>query len=315
MGRPFYPLFLLPVPFAAMVERSQKEVWKLTPWLVLILLLGNFILMAFDAREITSGQRIIRVWTQTVADFVQSPVTSISSGVTRYFSSIANLRSAQDENTKLQEQVYQLQLQIESTKGLSEENQRLKALLDFKDQSKLKVLPARIIGRDPSVWFDSSIISRGSLDGVKLNMPVVANGGLVGRITAVSPLTSQVDLVTRDKSGLGAVIGEIGSSTALGVVAGTSKRDLLEMKYVSGSTEVEVGQAVFTTGQDGIYPPGIKIGDIVQIISGSATTPHQIFIQPPAKLGSMQEVGVLLYEPPPRIPFEQKLTPPTKEKK
>jgi hypothetical protein len=62
-------------------------------------------------------------------------------------------------------------------------------------------------------------------------------------------------------------------------------------------------------------PPGIKIGDIVQIISGSATTPHQIFIQPAAKLGSMQEVGVLLYEPPPRIPFEQKLTSPTKDKK
>jgi hypothetical protein len=53
----------------------------MTPWLVIILLLGNFMLMAFDAREITSGQRIIRVWSQSVADFVQSPVTSVSSGV------------------------------------------------------------------------------------------------------------------------------------------------------------------------------------------------------------------------------------------
>jgi len=298
-----------------MVERSQKEVWKLTPWLVLILLLGNFILMAFDAREITSQQRVIRIWTQAAADFVQSPVTSVSAAVSGYFSSIANLRSAQDENTRLKQQVEELQLQIESSKGLTEENQRLKSLLDFKDQSKLKVLPARIIGRDPSIWFDSSIINRGSLDGVKLNMPVVANGGLVGRVTAVSPLTSQVDLVTRDKSGLGAVIGEIGTSTALGVVTGTSKRDLLEMKYVPGTTDVQVGQPVFTTGQDGIYPPGIKVGDIVQIISGSATTPHQIFIQPAAKLGSMQEVGVLLYEPPQRPQFDQKLTPPTKEKK
>lgn len=298
-----------------MVERSQKEVWKLTPWLVLILLLGNFILMAFDAREITSGQRVIRSWTQTAADFVQSPVTSVTSGISNYFSSIASLRSAQDENGRLKEENYQLQLQVESAKGLTEENQRLKALLDFKDESKLKVLPARIIGRDPSVWFDSSIIDRGSLDGVKLNMPVVANGGLVGRITAVSPLTSQVDLVTRDKSGLGAVIGEIGTSTALGVVAGTSKSDVLEMKYVAGSTEVQVGQPVFTTGQDGIYPPGIKVGDIVQIVSGSATTPHQIFIQPAAKLGSMQEVGVLLYEPPQQQQFEQKITPPTKGKK
>src|SRR4029078_826183 len=199
-------------------------------------------------------------------------------------------------------EIEELRLDVESAKGLTEENQRLKALLDFKEQSKLDVLPARIIGRDPSIWFDSSIISRCSFDGVKLNMPVVANGALVGRITAVSPLTAQVDLITRDKSGLGAVIGESGTSTALGVISGTSKRDLLEMKYVAGSTDVQVGQSVFTTGQDGIYPPGIKVGDIVQIISGSATTPHQIFIQPSAKLGSIQEVGVLLYEPPQRTP-------------
>jgi rod shape-determining protein MreC len=287
----------------------------MTPWLVLILLLGNFILMASDAREITSGQRVIRVWTQTAADFVQSPVTTITSGISSYFTSIANLRSAQDENSELKKKVEELELQVKSREGLSEENERLKSLLGFKEQTKFNVLPARIIGRDPSVWFDSAIVNRGSFDGVKLNMPVVANGALVGRVTAVSPLTCQIDLVTRDKSGLGAVIGEIASSTALGVVTGTSKRDILEMKYVSGSTDVQVGQAVFTTGQDGIYPPGIKIGEIVQVVSGSATTPHQIFIQPAAKLGSMQEVGILLYEPPAKVAFDQKLTPPTKEKK
>jgi rod shape-determining protein MreC len=298
-----------------MVERSQKEVWRMTPWLVIVLLLGNFIMMAFDAREITTGQRVIRVWTQAVADFVQSPVTSITSGVSGYFTSIASLRSAQDENTQLRKEIEELRLEVESAKGLTEENQRLKSLLEFKEQSKLDVLPARIIGRDPSVWFDSSIVNRGSLDGVELNMPVVANGALVGRVTAVGPLTAQVDLITRDKSGLGAVIGEIGTSTALGVISGTSKRDLLEMKYVAGSTDVQVGQPVFTTGQDGIYPPGIKVGEIVQVISGSATTPHQIFIQPAAKLGSMQEVGVLLYEPPQKAPFDKQLNPPVKEKK
>jgi rod shape-determining protein MreC len=150
-----------------MVERSQQEVWKLTPWLVIVLLLGNFILMAFDAREITSGQRVIRVWTQTVADFVQSPVTSITSGVSGYFSSLVNLRSAQDENTTLKKQIEELQLQLAAKEGLTQENDRLKALLGFKEQSKLNVLPARIIGRDPSIWFDSSIINRGSLDGGK----------------------------------------------------------------------------------------------------------------------------------------------------
>ena len=87
-----------------MVERSQQEVWRLTPWLAVVLCVANFVLMAFDART-EGNQRVIRVWAQTAADFVQSPVTTVSSSVTGYFSSIANLRSAQSENDALKQRV------------------------------------------------------------------------------------------------------------------------------------------------------------------------------------------------------------------
>lgn len=287
----------------------------MTPWLVIVLLLGNFMLMAFDAREITSQQRIIRVWSQAAADFVQSPVTSVTSGVSGYFSSISNLRSAQSENDLLKQKVQELELELKGKEDLASENDRLRSLLDLKESSKHKVLTARIIGRDPSVWFDSSIINRGSLDGVKVNMPVVSDGGLLGRITAVSPLTAQFDLITKEKSGVGSVVGEVGSSNVLGVVVGSGNRDLLEMKYVAGSADVQPGQVVYTTGQDGIYPAGIKVGEIVEVSSGSATTPHKIFIRPSGGINSMKEVGVLLYEPPAKTEFEQKLPNAVKEPK
>lgn len=290
-----------------MVERSQKEVWRLAPWLMIALLLLNFILMAFDARDIRSGHLVVRAWAQTIADFIQSPITSVTSAVGNYFTSIAELRSAASENDILKQRVQELEVEVKQSEDLSNENERLKALLDLKESSKYKVLTARIIGRDPSVWFDSSIINRGSLDGVKLNMPIVADGGLVGRVTAVSPLTAQVDLITYSKSGVGGVVGEISGSNALGVVTGTSKKDLLEMKYVPGTADVQVGQSVFTTGQDGIFPAGLKIGEIVSVVSGSATTPHQIQIRPAAKLNSMQEVGVLLYESPQQVEYDQKV--------
>ena len=287
----------------------------MTPWLVIVLLLGNFLLMAFDARQVTSGQRIIRVWSQTAADFVQSPVTTLTAAVSGYFGSISNLRSAQTDNDVLKQRVQELEVDLKANQDLNAENERLRSLLDLKEKSKYKVLTARIIGRDPSVWFDSSIVNRGSLDGVKLNMPVVTNGGIVGRVTAVSPLTAQVDLITRDKSGVGAIVGEISNSNALGVVSGTSKKDVVEMRYVSGSVDVQVGQIVYTSGQDGLYPAGLKIGEIVEVRSGSATVPHQIFIRPSSGIDSMQEVGILLYEPPERSDFEQKLPNALKEEK
>jgi rod shape-determining protein MreC len=298
-----------------MVERSQKEVWRLTPWLAVALLLGNFILMAFDAREKNSNQRMIRVWTQAVADFVQSPVTSVSSSVSGYFQSISSLRTAQSDNDALKQKIQELEVELQQKEDLANENERLKSLLELKEQSKYKVLPARIIGRDPSAWFNASIINRGSLDGVRLNMAVVTSGGLVGRVTAVSPLTAQVDAITRDKSGLGGVIGELGKSNALGVLRGSGKRELLEMDYVPGSIEVKVGDLVYTTGQDGIFPPGLKLGEVVEVNSGSATVPHKILVRPSANLYSMQEVGVLLYEPPLRPEFEKALPNALKDEK
>jgi rod shape-determining protein MreC len=294
------------------VERSQKEVWKLTPWLLIILLLGNFILMAYDART-NDKQRVIRVWTQAAAQFVQSPVTSAGTAVTGFFASVANLRSAQSENDKLKQKVQELEVRVQESQELGQENERLKKLLELKQQIEYEVKTAQIIGRDTSAWFDSAIIDLGSLDGVKLNMPIVVNGGLVGRVTAVSPLTAQIDLITRDKSGLGAIVGELGESNALGIVNGTSKKDNLEMKYVPGYIDVKKGEIVYTTGQDGIYPAGLKLGEITEVRTGSATVPHQIFIQPSAKLSSMQEVAVLLYTPPLRPKYEDSLPNAVKE--
>ncbi len=273
---------------------------------MIILLLSNFILMAYDARA-GNQERVIRVWTQALARFVQSPVSYASAGVSNVYNSLAGMRSAQSENDKLKQKIQQLEVEARETKELSVENKRLRDLLDLKSSSQYKVLPAQIIGRDASVWFDTAIINRGSIDGVKLNMPVVVNGGLVGRVTAVSPLTAQIDLITHDKSGLGAIIGELGNSNALGVVRGSGKSELLEMKYVPGYIEVKSGDMVYTTGQDGIYPPGLELGEVVEVRTGSATVPHQIKIRPSAKISGLQEVAVLLYTAPERVDYQKSL--------
>lgn len=287
----------------------------MTPWLMIALLLGNFILMAWDARTGANQQPVIRVWSMAIAGFVQSPVATASSAVTNYFQSLASLGNAANENDQLKQHIQELEVEIQSKGDLTAENERLKSLLNLQSESKYPVKTAKIIGRDPSSWFNDAIINQGSYNDIKLNMPVVTNGGLVGRITAVSPLTSQVTLVTDEKFGAGAVVGEIGTSNVLGVIKGLNNRELLEMLYVPGSIEVEVGQIVYTSGQEGIYPPGLKLGEIVEVSKGSATTSHTIYIKPSAQLNSMQEVAVLLYEPPLRQKYEQSVPNAVKDDK
>ncbi len=288
-----------------MVERSQKDVWRLTPWVLVALLLVNFVFMAYNAR--TDDQIVVRSWAQALANFVQSPVSSIKSAVGGFFESFASMRTAVSENDLLRERVLQLETEARETQNLTAENERLKALLDFKDVSKYRILPGRVIARDPSTWFDMATINRGSLDGVKLNMPVVTNEGLAGRVVAVSPITAQFILLPDEKTAAAAVIGEIGSSNALGVVRGTGEKGVLEMRYVPGYEKVEVGDTVFTSGQDGIFPAGLKIGEIVEVRSGSATVPHVIYIRPSVRMSALTEVAVLLYQAPPRQKPEQAL--------
>ena len=142
-----------------MAERSQKEVWRLAPWLMIALLLFNFILMAFDAKT-GSQERVVRIWALVAADFVQSPVTTVSSSVNNYFQSISSMRTAQSENDILKQRIQELEVEVKQKEDLTSESARLRSLLELKEQAPYKILPDQIIGRYPSAWFDASTINR-----------------------------------------------------------------------------------------------------------------------------------------------------------
>jgi rod shape-determining protein MreC len=297
------------------VARTQKEIRQRAPWWLVGLLLGCVALMSYDARDEGTKQRLIRVWAQAIASPFQRVTSGAGSAGVGFFQRIANWRSAAAENEQLKQRVAELEIEARQARADRDENARLKALLDFKENSGYESVPASVIARDPSLWFNTVTINRGSSSGIAPSMPVVTPGGIVGRVIATSPWTSQVMLITDDKSAAGAVVGQLGSSSALGSVGGLGGNGLLEMRYVSGLEEVKVGDYVATTGQDGIYPQGLNVGTVVEVKSGSATTPHTIYIKPGARIDSLEEVVVLQYRPPPRTAPDQTLTNVDKGKK
>jgi rod shape-determining protein MreC len=270
--------------------------------------------MAVDARDADGRQKILRVWTQTFASPLQNASSKASGATSGFFQQIWNFRSTARENEQLKERLTQVETELHSAQQAAAENERLKALLNLNQQSDIKNVPARVIARDPSVWFNTITINVGSSSGIAVNMPVVTGGGIVGRVITVSPWASQVMLITDEKAGAGAVVGQLGQSGALGSIKGRADLGvaLIEMRYVSGLEKVENGDYVMTTGQDGIYPPGLNVGRVVDVKNGTATQAHQILIQPGAQLDHLEEVAVLLYHPPPRSVPEQ--SPQTTEK-
>ena len=287
--------------------RTQKEIRQRAPIWLVALLVANLIIMAVDARDADGRQKILRVWTQTFASPLQNASSKASGATSGFFQQIWNFRSTARENEQLKERLSQVETELHSAQQAAAENERLKALLNLNQQSDIKNVPARVIARDPSVWFNTITINVGSSSGIAVNMPVVTGGGIVGRVITVSPWASQVMLITDEKAGAGAVVGQLGQSGALGSIKGRADLGvaLIEMRYVSGLEKVENGDYVMTTGQDGIYPPGLNVGRVVEVKNGTATQAHQILIQPSAQLDHLEEVAVLLYHPPPRSVPEQ----------
>jgi len=287
--------------------RTQKEIRQRAPLWLIGLLVTNLIVMAVDARDADGRQKVLRIWTQTFASPLQNASSKATGATEGFFQQIWNFRSTAKENEQLKERLTSLETELHTAQQKAAEAERLRALLNLNEQINIKSVPARVIARDPSVWFNTITINRGSSSGVEINMPVVTAGGIVGRVITVGPWSSQVMLITDEKAGAGAVVGQLGQSGALGSVRGRADLGvgLIEMRYVSGLEKVEVNDYVMTTGQDGIYPPGLNVGRVIDVKNGTATQAHEILIQPGAQLDHLEEVAVLLYHPPPRSVPEQ----------
>jgi rod shape-determining protein MreC len=271
--------------------------------------------MTIDARDEVTKQRMIRVWFQALTSPVHNLMSTASGSSIGFFQNLARLRQASAENEKLRQRVSDLERDTVVLKSKTVGYERLRTILDLKEQAEYQVVTARVIARDPSAWHDSVIINRGSNNGIALNMPVVTGEGIVGRIVALSPVSAEIMLITDEKAAAGAIVGQIGSSNAYGSVRGLGKNGLLEMHYVSGLEKVNVGDRIITTGQDGIYPANLNVGNIVEVHSGTSTTTHTIYLKPNANLSSLQEVAILKYQAPKRTPPDQTLPNLDKEKK
>lgn len=287
--------------------RTQKEIRQRAPIWLLMLLAVNFAFMAVDARDTSSKQRSIRVWVQALASPFERATSSAGGASMGLVRKILSFSSTATENEKLKERVNSLELELSKVRDASGEKERLEGLLNVKEKSGYDTVVTRVIARDPSVWFNTITIGAGSSSGIELNMPVVTGGGIVGRIVALSPWTAQVMLITDEQAAAGAIVGQLGESNALGPVKGLGQRGLAEMRFVSGLEKVEVGDHVLTTGQDGIYPSGLSVGEVIEVRHGTATQPHVIYIRPSARLDQLEHVAVLRYHPPQRPAPDQSL--------
>lgn len=147
-----------------------------------------------------------------------------------------------------------------SAERLANENRQLRGLLDLRPGLKVKSIAAEVMYEAADPFSRKFYIDRGLAQGIVPGSPVVTEGGVIGQVTRVYPLSSEVTLLTdRD-----AAIPLLNTRTQLRAAAfgGIAQGSALELRFVSANTDVQVGDVLHTSGVDGIYPPGLPVAKV-----------------------------------------------------
>ena len=145
---------------------------------------------------------------------------------------------------------------------LTAENERLRALLGLRPGLQTRSRPAEVLFEAADPFSRRVVVDIGSNRGVALGSPVINEDGVLGQVTRVYPLSSEVTLLS-DKDAAIPVLNA--RSRQRGVAFGSPATGGLEMRFMAGSADIQEGDALVTSGLDGVYPPGLPVARVVRV--------------------------------------------------
>ncbi len=224
----------------------------------------------------------------------QKVVSAAINGVGRVWNGYFHLVGLQRENVALKRELKELKVKLNMYREAELANQRLRALLNFKTSIATPLLPAEVVAFDPSGWFQTILIDKGSNDGLVRDMAVVSADGLAGRVIEVSQHHAKVLLILDVNS---AVDGLIQRSRARGVLVGFD-HDRCLLKYVQRNEDVQVGDQVITSGMGGVFPKGLLLGKVREVVRGNSGLFQSVEVEPAVNFSRLEEVMVVVQTPP-----------------
>ena len=225
---------------------------------------------------------------------VQKAVWGVIGGISSIWRGYFYLVGLEKENQALKRELQELKLQVNRYREADLANQRLRALLNFKKSIATPLLPAQLVAFDPSGWFQTILIDKGRDDGVVRDMAVVSAEGLVGRVIGVSNHHAKVLLILDGNSAVDAYVQR---SRARGVLVGLGL-ELCVLKYVQRNEDVQVGDQVISSGMGGVFPKGLLVGTVQEVVRGSSGLFQRVEVEPAVNFGRLEEVLVVIQSPP-----------------
>jgi rod shape-determining protein MreC len=234
--------------------------------------------------------RLIRLWAISLVSPPEKAVHGTGTGVRGMWSNYLDLRHVRQQNQELRDRLSRLQLEQAGLLEDARQGQRLQALLGFKEHYIYSTVPAQVIGTSGTDQSRILVIDKGFKDGLKPDMAVITPDGIVGKLKDVFGSTSQVLVISDQTSGSGVVL----EATRLrGVLRGNALGQPQIINMLPDE-RVKPGERVVTSGGDQIFPRGLPVGVVDQVVPDTSNPPFMdILIKPAANLGHLEELLVI----------------------
>lgn len=229
---------------------------------------------------------------------VQKVFSSGANSVRNFFGYFSDVGKLREENALLKDENEKLSNQIKIAESIQNENEELRKLVGLKESSpELELEAAEIVARDPSNWYNTLTVNKGTADGVAINQAVITKGkSLVGRVVDVGSTWAKVVTVIDPDHGVGVEILRSGNPA---IVKGDSSLAVdgnCRMSFISKNSDITVGDTVATSGLGGIYPKGIVIGNITEMSPEIQGISQYAVVKPEADIKNLRMVYIVKNE-------------------
>lgn len=261
---------------------------------VIVLSVSFLILIGYTSKRenISTAENGIGV----ALNSVQGVIYSFNNKIKENVSFIINFSKIKKENEELSAENTKLKDKALKYDALEKENDRLRGMLNFKNQrEEYKYIGCDIIGKSGNNWLDGFVINRGTDDGIKKRMVVITGEGLVGQVTSVGNNWSIVQSLVNENI---AVAGLVNSTRECdGVVKGyrdINDKLLAKLYYLPLDSQVKKGDIILTSGLGCLYPKGIKIGTVIDTEEDKGKLIKNAVIEPSVDFNKLEELFIVV---------------------
>lgn len=259
-------------------------------WL-LFFLLASFFVIVFTSS--TGGRFGVfhQVTLETLGP-LQSFFTKVSLSATKFKDKYIALLHLQEENNQLRLELAKVREQLDEYSAAYSRNRFLETALEFKQQNSFPKRMARVVGKDPSFWFQTLIVDRGENDGVVTGMVARTSQGVVGQVVQVSDNYSKILLANAPSSAIDAIVQ---NSRVRGILKGAGEQGYI-LHYVLKNAEVKVGDKIVTAGIGGVFPSGITLGTVSKVHAKRRGMFLDIVVEPAVDFARLEFLYINLSE-------------------